>query len=446
MKLTDRERVEGTNITIGRRVHYRKKRRVESRLYAAEYRDETGKQVCESLDTRSRLEARRKAIQIFGRIEQGQPRVVEVKLTVEQLVDDYFSATKAKGLAPKSVWKYDADLKKLKDFCHEQRITLAHRFGREQLFAYREYLVAKEYAEKTVYGALTLAKQVFKWGHQEGRLREYRLVNAKIAKAKAQPQPCFTTEQVDLIIANSEGLEKVAFATLAYAGLRIGELEQLQWADVQLNSGDLGMFHIRRGGSAGTTKDKDHRFVPIHPRIRPLIEQLSRDGACVFPGVTERRLLKRLKELCREIGLENPDQYKLHSFRHHFASMCANSHAAYRKALAWLGHSSSEILDLYYHLHDADSQAAMRSLAADTDGGGAPDSAGNGDAAVDTDGDHDGTSSEVAENPDDEIEGTLRANDQSTNEKRSEDLMEQDLLSVLDEITERGGFEPPVRV
>ena len=38
----------------------------------------------------------------------------------------------------------------------------------------------------------------------------------------------------------------------------------------------------------------------------------------------------------------------------------------YGKALTWLGHGSSRIPDLYYHLHDADSQAAMRSLSGDT--------------------------------------------------------------------------------
>ncbi|MCX5633165.1 MAG: hypothetical protein NTW93_05795 [Phycisphaerae bacterium] len=36
---------------------------------------------------------------------------------------------------------------------------------------------------------------------------------------------------------------------------------------------------------------------------------------------------------------------------------------AYRKALAWLGHSSSQMLDLYYHLRDEDSQQAMAALA-----------------------------------------------------------------------------------
>ena len=60
---------------------------------------------------------------------------------------------------------------------------------------------------------------------------------------------------------------------------------------------------------------------------------------------------------------ENPNQYKLHSFRHHFASMCANHGVAHRKALAWLGHSNSEMLDLYYHLHDDDSLQTMMELA-----------------------------------------------------------------------------------
>jgi hypothetical protein len=35
----------------------------------------------------------------------------------------------------------------------------------------------------------------------------------------------------------------------------------------------------------------------------------------------------------------------------------------YRKALAWLGHSNLEMLDLYYHLHDDDSQKTMMELA-----------------------------------------------------------------------------------
>ena len=140
-----------------------------------------------------------------------KPRLVDSKLTVEQLTQEYFDAVRARGLAPKSQAKYQTDLTKLKTFCKKQRITLAHRFGRDAFYGYRTGLVEQGYADKTVYGALTVAKQVFKWGHQEGKLREYRLAAAKVAKAKARPQPCFTTEQVELLITNTVGVEQAAF-------------------------------------------------------------------------------------------------------------------------------------------------------------------------------------------------------------------------------------------
>src|SRR5204863_1429530 len=73
--------------------------------------------------------------------------------------------------------------------------------------------------------------------------------------------------------------------------------------------------------------------------------------------------LKHLKQVCARCGFENPDQYKLHTFRHAFASMCARNNVAYKYALEWLGHSSSEILDLYYREFDDVSHAAMRTIA-----------------------------------------------------------------------------------
>ena len=61
------------------------------------------------------------------------------------------------------------------------------------------------------------------------------------------------------------------------------------------------------------------------------------------------------------------------SLSHHFASLCANHPVAYRKALAWLGHGSSGMPDLYYHLHVEDSPQAMMALAS---GDGEDDSEG----------------------------------------------------------------------
>jgi|GEM_PF-753116 len=366
MKLDARERIEGTDITIGRRVYYKDGQAIVSTRWAAEYRDTTGNQVGVSLGCTSKLHARRKALALHAKLESGERPVANSRLTLEELVDAYFATVKAKGVARKTEWKYRADLGKLKSFCKDEQITLAIRFGRESFYRYRESLVKQEYKPKTVYAALTVCKQVFKWGHAERQLNENRLTGCKLAKAKADPQPCFTTDQVEQLIQSTSGIEQAVIATLAYAGLRIGEAEQLLWRDVRVDESGMGMFHVRLGGSNGTTKDKDARFVPIHPRIRQLIADLHRCSDHVFPGIRERQLLKRLKELCATLKFARADKFKLHSFRHHFASLCANHQVAYRKALAWLGHSDSSVLQLYYHLSDADSQAAMAALAGDS--------------------------------------------------------------------------------
>lgn len=183
-----------------------------------------------------------------------------------------------------------------------------------------------------------------------------------LASAERTTTVTIASEQVDLLIEKAFGEEKAAFALMGYAGLRVAEVEQLRWEDLREQDGDLIMIYVRRGGSTGSTKDKDERFVPVHPKIAPHLEPRKKSGP-VFSSIAERTLLARLKDLCATCEFDDPDQYKLHSFRHHFARLCANHHVAYRKALAWLGHSSSDMLDLYYHLHDEDSQEAMRAPA-----------------------------------------------------------------------------------
>ncbi len=420
MKLADRERVDGTSVTIGRRVYYRNKKYCTSKCYAAEYRDLDGKQVCRNLRTRSRTEARRKAIEIQQELESGIVRAPESHLTVKDLIVTYLQSMDAKDAAPKTKWKYRADLNKLEDYCLEAQIRLASRFSENDLYCYRASLKGQGYADKTMEAAVVLAKQMFKWAWRRLLLRDYRLAGASFPKAKAQPQPCFTSGQVNALIGAAKGEEKLACALMGYAGLRIGEVEQLQWDDLHVGGGRFTMIHVRRGGSSGTTKDKDDRFVPVHVAITPLLGSPAKRTGKVFKAVTERQLLKRVKELCQTCGFEDPKQYKLHSFRHHFASLCANHNVAYRKALAWLGHSSSQMLDLYYHLHDEDSQRAMEAL-------GESAGAGAGDDQKDA-----------------PSEGNLRAMGQSRIEKTLQVPEVQGLVECLSGITERAGFEPAV--
>ncbi len=101
-------------------------------------------------------------------------------------------------------------------------------------------------------------------------------------------------------------------------------------------------------------------------------------------------------------------------------SLCANHQVAYRKALAWLGHSSSEMLDLCYQMHDEDSQQVMKALATAK---------------------KDATANEQDSTP----EGNSRTNEQSKIEKTLQVPEVRELVESMSNITERAGFEPAVR-
>ncbi|MFO0834389.1 MAG: tyrosine-type recombinase/integrase [Phycisphaerales bacterium] len=372
MKLLDPERVDGTGVTIGRRVQFRVVGGVRlqkpSDTYTAVYKDIDGRWRQDGIGTTNRREARRRAIEIQQRLEAGRARPATAAVGLVEVIDRYESFCSDKSLAPKSLAKYRADLGKLREFGAHEDIRTLGGFNAQAFYRFRTWLENRKhkqgvtYAAKSVYATLTVAKQLAKWAWREGLVSEYTLASVQLPTAKARPQPCFTSTQVETILAAAAEPHRTALAVLAYSGMRIGELEQLRPEDVLKDRGELGMFHIRRGGHNGRTKDIDERFVPIHPRIRPLIDALPMNDAVVMPGIRERRLLASLKALCKASGL--PMHFKLHSFRHYFASLCANHHVAYRKALAWMGHSSSEILELYYHLHDEESESAMKALAA----------------------------------------------------------------------------------
>jgi hypothetical protein len=53
---------------------------------------------------------------------------------------------------------------------------------------------------------------------------------------------------------------------------------------------------------------------------------------------------------------------RLRSFRHYFASYCANDGRPERMVMEWLGHADSEMVRHYYHLHDEEAQRQMRRL------------------------------------------------------------------------------------
>ena len=94
------------------------------------------------------------------------------------------------------------------------------------------------------------------------------------------------------------------------------------------------VFHAPRGG----------RLKPDTVRnilVREVIEKLKSQFPIRYPG-----------ERSFEDG-------RLHSLRHYFCSICANTGIPERIVMEWLGHTDSEMVRHYYHLNDEESHRKM---------------------------------------------------------------------------------------
>jgi integrase len=376
MLMKNREFVEGTDpaIYIGHRVRRRRDSSIAyTKMFHAEYTLES-RQQSKSLKTSNKSVAIRNAHALSQRLAEGTEAKPVKKVTIEELKDAYLKMQENRNRAPRTLEKYRDALKKFAAWWESHSGRSASTFTEADFWEYRSKL-SKTMSPKTISVILILLKQLFKWGAGRGKLlRVNPIAEVMVPEPPPTPQPCFTPDQVRMLLEKAKPHQKPIFATLAYLGLRIGELVALRWEDVLFDRGENGVVHICRGGSNGTTKGKRNRVIPIHPELKPILQSLPRIASTVFTRppskrsgkvglpLHDRHLLVCVKELCKECGFPNAEQYKLHTFRHAFASMCARSQVSSKYALRWMGHQNSEILDMYTTIYDDVAATAISTI------------------------------------------------------------------------------------
>ena len=179
---------------------------------------------------------------------------------------------------------------------------------------------------------------------------------------------------------------------LSRTGLRISEAAALRWSDVDFARNIIKVTNDRdarrlKGLPRRRTKNRRDRWFPIHDELRPVLRRLPHlpDGR-VLHGPRGALKADRVRTILIErvirpladrfpspLGEPGFRDGRLHSFRHFFCSRCATEGIPQLTVQEWLGHSSSEMIRTYYHLHNEDAQRAMKKIrfAGAVDGNGA---------------------------------------------------------------------------
>jgi integrase len=133
----------------------------------------------------------------------------------------------------------------------------------------------------------------------------------------------------------------------------------------------------RKKGEIRTTKTGRSRSFPIHRELEKVLKTLApaADGL-LFHGPKGGRLkpdtvrIVLVRDVLKPLAKRFPSppqgagfrDGRLHSFRHAFCSACANGGVPEPAVRAWLGHADSEMIRVYYHLHNDEAQRQMDRL------------------------------------------------------------------------------------
>ncbi|MHC4933881.1 MAG: tyrosine-type recombinase/integrase, partial [Planctomycetota bacterium] len=138
------------------------------------------------------------------------------------------------------------------------------------------------------------------------------------------------------------------FATLFFTGLRRGELVHLWWEDVDF---EQGMIHVRIKDWVDEDGDEKHwspkgrreRAIPMHPKLRPILQRQPRRGRSVFTTTNGRSVHRTLNSMVSRFQGRSGWRVTCHLLRHTFASHLVQKGVSLYVVGELLGHSGPEV-------------------------------------------------------------------------------------------------------
>src|SRR5262249_16303939 len=142
----------------------------------------------------------------------------------------------------KTLVKYNKVLERVEELAGKlQRKTMA---GIDLQFVdtYRKERADAEAAPKTIYNETMIIRQLVNFAKSRRLVMNDPLPGLKLREPKPTPQPCWTADEVEQILAAAGPPYQAALTIQADTGLRIGESKHLTWDDVDYEN---NVLHVR---------------------------------------------------------------------------------------------------------------------------------------------------------------------------------------------------------
>lgn len=201
--------------------------------------------------------------------------------------------------------------------------------------------------------------QFFRWAMKKGYCYA-NPVTIKTPQKIARLPRYFTDEELNVIFENAKEPYKAIFKFLYLTGLRIGELSNLKWADVDETQRQI-TIRIMDGN-----KTKRECAVDLNNDALAILQQRrgETESPYVFSSIRGKRVEQHyvaiaLKKILQNANITNAS---LHTFRHTCASHLAINGISLYVIKEILRHKSIKETEIYAHLSREATTAAIQTL------------------------------------------------------------------------------------
>jgi len=205
---------------------------------------------------------------------------------------------------------------------------------------------------RTINYEIKTLKSIFALAVKKNLCRENPCKDIKPIKIKTSEKPRFLDKnECKIFLENCGDFLYPIFYTFINTGLRLGELLNLQWSDIDFKRKKLCI----RKKSFWIPKTEE-REIPLSEGVLEILKAHKpanvNNSDFVFPdkdgGILKRKLRKDLIRIARKAGINNFT--KIHTLRHTFASHLVMNGVDLPTVQKLLGHSDIQTTMIYSHL------------------------------------------------------------------------------------------------
>ncbi len=278
--------------------------------------------------------------------------------------DPYLQHKEAAGKADNTVKRYRASLDAFGRYLQSANINGADDISLAVLEGCIPYRIKTEGCDaKTAYTDALVIKNLFKWAAKPSRavLKGNPALDWETKEPVKPKRKTYTREEVEKLGKDARPWLRPIITTLAWTGIRIGELINLRWADIDFEQRVINI----RVQEEWKPKGRRDRTIPMHPQVEAVLKE-QRVGQYVFSGAQGGRIKETytLECLNRDQETLKLPYGDLHGFRRFFATTMMQAGVSAETVRQWGGWKSLETMLRYLADVDVkDSVTAMDSAA-----------------------------------------------------------------------------------